>query len=45
MNINSDPFIWWREHKEQFPILSKLARLYQQPQHPVRGCSVAQETF
>jgi hypothetical protein len=28
MNINSNPFSWWREHKEQFPILSKLARIY-----------------
>jgi hypothetical protein len=28
LNIYSDPFVWWRDHKERFPILSKLARIY-----------------
>jgi hypothetical protein len=28
LDFNFDPFTWWRDHKEQFPILSKLARIY-----------------
>jgi hypothetical protein len=28
LGFDLDPFIWWRDHKEQFPILSKLARIY-----------------
>jgi len=28
LDFDLDPFTWWHEHKEQFPILSKLARVY-----------------
>ena len=28
LDFNFDPFVWWRDHKERFPILSKLARIY-----------------
>lgn len=28
LDFDLDPFTWWYDHKEQFPILSKLARIY-----------------
>ena len=28
LDFNFDPFVWWCDHKERFPILSKLARIY-----------------
>jgi hypothetical protein len=28
LDIRFDPFTWWRDHKERFLILSKLARIY-----------------
>ena len=28
INFHSDPFTWWRDHRDRFPILSRLARIY-----------------
>jgi hypothetical protein len=28
LDFDLNPFIWWHDHKERFPILSKLARIY-----------------
>ncbi|GET00132.1 zinc finger BED domain-containing protein 1-like [Rhizophagus clarus] len=28
LDFDLDPFIWWYDHKERFPVLSKLARIY-----------------
>ena len=36
-----DPFLWWSQHSQEFPILSKLTQrfyLHQPPQYHLRGC-------